>query len=88
MLMSSMGQTRIEWTQSENGTKGYVWNPVTGCSEVSPGCEHCYTETLSHRFGCTTESWTAPHAAHNVQCHPDRLYRHDDESCAGASIWR
>ena len=61
-----MGQTRIEWTES-------VWNPVIGCSKVSPGCEHCYAATLAHRFGWTTEPWTAPHAAQNVQCHPERL---------------
>lgn len=33
----------IEWT---NGT----WNPVTGCTKVSPGCDHCYAERLSERF--------------------------------------
>ena len=61
-----MGQTRIEWTES-------VWNPVIGCSKVSPGCDHCYAATLARRFGWTTEPWTAPHAAQNVQCHPERL---------------
>lgn len=29
--------TKIEWTQA-------TWNPVTGCTRVSPGCEHCYIE--------------------------------------------
>src|SRR5262245_37409840 len=33
----------IEWT-------GTTWNPVTGCDEVSPGCDHCYTETLARRL--------------------------------------
>ena len=33
----------IEWT---NGT----WNPVTGCTKVSAGCDHCYAERLSARF--------------------------------------
>src|SRR5689334_5279709 len=33
----------IEWTDS-------TWNPVTGCSKVSPGCDHCYAETFAERF--------------------------------------
>jgi len=33
----------IEWTES-------TWNPVTGCSKVSPGCAHCYAETFSERW--------------------------------------
>lgn len=33
----------IEWT---DGT----WNPVRGCTKVSPGCKHCYAETFSERF--------------------------------------
>lgn len=41
--------TTIEWTHRE-GTKGESWNPVTGCTRVSPGCEICYAETLSHRL--------------------------------------
>ena len=37
------GQSRIEWTQA-------TWNPVTGCSKVSPGCAHCYAKTFAERF--------------------------------------
>ena len=33
----------IEWTDS-------TWNPVTGCTKVSPGCAHCYAETITLRF--------------------------------------
>lgn len=33
----------IEWTDA-------TWNPVTGCTKVSPGCEHCYAETFAERF--------------------------------------
>ena len=36
-------KSAIEWT---NGT----WNPVTGCTKVSVGCDHCYAERLSERF--------------------------------------
>ncbi len=33
----------IEWTQA-------TWNPVTGCTKVSPGCKHCYAETMACRL--------------------------------------
>ena len=33
----------IEWTES-------TWNPVTGCTKVSPGCKHCYAERMSERL--------------------------------------
>lgn len=38
-----MGQrTKIEWTDA-------TWNPVTGCTKVSTGCDHCYAATLAYR---------------------------------------
>ena len=36
-------RSAIEWTQA-------TWNPVTGCTQVSPGCAHCYAETFAERF--------------------------------------
>jgi len=33
----------IEWTDA-------TWNPVTGCTQVSPGCAHCYAKTFAERF--------------------------------------
>lgn len=38
--------TGIEWTDA-------TWNPVTGCDKVSPGCDHCYAESIAHRFAGT-----------------------------------
>ncbi len=35
--------SKIEWTD-------HTWNPVTGCTKVSPGCKHCYAETLARRL--------------------------------------
>ena len=35
--------SHIEWTDA-------TWNPVTGCTKVSPGCKHCYAERLSMRL--------------------------------------
>lgn len=36
-------QSTIEWTES-------TWNPVTGCTKISPGCKHCYAERLASRL--------------------------------------
>ncbi|MEA3292452.1 MAG: phage Gp37/Gp68 family protein [Pseudomonadota bacterium] len=39
-----MGATsKIEWTEK-------TWNPTTGCTKVSPGCKHCYAETMAIRL--------------------------------------
>lgn len=35
--------TTIEWTEA-------TWNPVTGCTKVSPGCKHCYAERMAKRL--------------------------------------
>jgi protein gp37 len=42
--------TSIEWTRGADGSAGATWNPVTGCTKVSPGCAHCYAETFAERF--------------------------------------
>jgi len=36
-------QSGIEWTEA-------TWNPITGCTKVSPGCKHCYAERMAHRL--------------------------------------
>ena len=38
-----MGQSSIEWTEQ-------TWNPVTGCTKVSPGCKFCYAEKFAKRL--------------------------------------
>lgn len=38
-----MAQSSIEWTDA-------TWNPVTGCSKISPGCKHCYAERMAKRL--------------------------------------
>lgn len=35
--------SKIEWTDS-------TWNPIRGCTKVSPGCKHCYAEAFAERF--------------------------------------
>jgi len=39
-------RTAISWTEA-------TWNPVTGCTEVSEGCDHCYARSVAHRFAGT-----------------------------------
>jgi protein gp37 len=36
-------ESAIEWTDA-------TWNPVRGCTKISPGCKHCYAETFAERF--------------------------------------
>jgi protein gp37 len=36
-------QSSIEWTDA-------TWNPVRGCTKISPGCKHCYASTFAERF--------------------------------------
>ena len=36
-------RSSIEWTES-------TWNPLTGCTKVSPGCKHCYAERMAKRL--------------------------------------
>jgi len=36
-------RSAIEWTDA-------TWNPVTGCTKISPGCKNCYAERLAHRL--------------------------------------
>src|SRR2546428_5630428 len=51
-------RSAIEWTDA-------TWNPVTGCTKISPGCKFCYAERLTERFG--RQVFT------DVKIHPDRL---------------
>jgi protein gp37 len=54
--------TKIEWTDR-------TWNPVTGCTKVSPGCDHCYAEGIARRFA---GSKAFPHGF-DVTLHSERL---------------
>lgn len=38
-----MRKSKIEWTEA-------TWNPSTGCNKVTPGCKHCYAETMAKRL--------------------------------------
>ena len=38
-----MATSTIEWTES-------MWNPLTGCTKISPGCKNCYAERMTKRL--------------------------------------
>lgn len=44
-----MAQSKIEWTEA-------TWNPVTGCTKISPGCKNCYAERMSARLKAMGQS--------------------------------
>lgn len=56
--------TKIEWTER-------TWNPVTGCTKLSPGCKHCYAETMARRL--TAMGARGYERGFEVTLHPDRL---------------
>ena len=57
-------KTDIEWTDS-------TWNPVTGCTEVSSGCDHCYAKTFAERWRGTPGHYFEQ--GFDVQLRPDKL---------------
>jgi protein gp37 len=60
-----MGEnTKIEWTDA-------TWNPVTGCTEISPGCDHCYAKRFAERFRGVAGHPFAP--GFDLTLRPDRL---------------
>lgn len=54
----------IEWTEAS-------WNPVTGCSKVSPGCENCYAERMAIRLQAMGQKNYVD--GFSVRCHEDSL---------------
>ena len=58
-------RSHIEWTES-------TWNPITGCTKISPGCKHCYAERMSKRL----EAMGSPNYTNGFRLtiHPDSLH--------------
>lgn len=57
-------QSAIEWTDA-------TWNPVTGCTKISPGCKHCYAERLALRLRAMGNP--RYRNGFKVTLHPDQL---------------
>lgn len=59
-----MADTKIEWTDKS-------WNPVTGCTKISEGCQHCYAEVMARRLkGMGQEKYRN---AFQLTLHPEDL---------------
>lgn len=59
-----MAESAIEWTE-------HTWNPVTGCTKISPGCKHCYAETMARRL--TAMGAAGYENGFRLTLHPQRL---------------
>jgi protein gp37 len=59
-----MAESSIEWTE-------HTWNPVTGCTKISPGCKHCYAETMARRL--TAMGAAGYENGFTLTLHPGRL---------------
>jgi protein gp37 len=67
-----MADSKIQWLQNPDGSEGKVWNPVTGCERVSPGCDNCYAirESNLHRH---MEKFKGLTAEYSIQDKEKRL---------------
>lgn len=63
-LKYGMAESKIEWTEQ-------TWNPATGCTKVSPGCKHCYAETMAVRLKAMGAGGYS--AGFELAIHPERL---------------
>jgi protein gp37 len=63
-LEKLMAESSIEWTE-------HTWNPVTGCTKVSPGCKHCYAETMARRLKAMGAA--GYERGFKLALHPERL---------------
>jgi protein gp37 len=64
--------SKIPWT-------GITWNPVSGCSPISRGCQNCYAKKMAYRL-----KGRAGYPIKNpfkVTFHPDKLYSLDKKPC-------
>ncbi len=60
-----MNNTKIEWTDT-------TWNPITGCTPISPGCANCYARRMAKRMAGRCGYPAAPHEF-DVTLHRERL---------------
>ncbi|MCW7071886.1 MAG: phage Gp37/Gp68 family protein [Methanophagales archaeon] len=63
-MEAAMQYSKIEWTET-------TWNPVTGCTKVSPGCAHCYAERMARRLA--GRCGYPADKPFKVTLHPERL---------------
>lgn len=59
-----MAESAIEWTE-------HTWNPITGCTKLSPGCKHCYAEAMARRLKAMGAA--GYENGFELSLHPERL---------------
>jgi len=57
-------RTNIEWTEQ-------TWNPSTGCTKVSPGCQNCFAERMARRLKAM--GMKGYEKGFSLALHPERL---------------
>jgi len=72
--------TKIEWTNE-------TWNPVVGCSKVSPGCDNCYAEKMAGRLSCMANQKYATPQAINPPKTGNGKYWHTGAWAGGKFRW-
>ena len=75
MGAATVNGTAIEWTHVP-GFKGETWNPVSGCTRISPGCANCYARTMARRLkamGQPGYQLDGDGPGFGVTVHPDKL---------------
>lgn len=64
--------TSIEWTRNADGTQGKSWNPVVGCTILSPGCTNCYAMRMAARLEAMDEGSFRARVEESVDLAHDR----------------
>lgn len=73
-----MSETDIEWCRNRDGSRGRTWNPVSGCTWKSPGCDNCYAARMTRRLEAMGQAaysglTTAKHFNGQIRTLPDKL---------------
>ena len=71
--------TKIEWTER-------TWNPVVGCSVVSPGCTHCYAMAMAARIEAMNFGRHIPHAGSPARV-PQTAYAGTTQPSKAGPVW-
>ncbi len=62
-----MSKTKIEWCDR-------TWNPITGCSQIAPGCKNCFSKTMTKRLKAMGQE-KYKHGFDKVVCHESELVK-------------
>lgn len=72
--------SHIEWTDA-------TWNPVTGCTKISPGCKNCYAERMAKRLKAMGQPLYAGSAIANLTVNGSLLFFTARDGIAGNELW-